>query len=62
MEIKLGSSEIDYAAKTLLKTDKALKEATGKSASFLAVICGLTSYGYCREDGVNVIPITALGV
>lgn len=62
VEIKLGSSEIDYAAKTLLKTDKALKEATGKSASFLAVICGLTSYGYCREDGVNVIPITALGV
>lgn len=62
VEIKLGAGEIDYAAKTLLKADKAMREASGKVASFLAVVCGLTSYGYCREDGVNVIPVTALGV
>ena len=61
VEIKLGAGEIDYAAKTLLKADKAMREASGKGASFLAVICGLASYGYCREDGVNVIPVTALG-
>lgn len=62
VEIKLGAGEIDYAAKTLLKADKAMREASGKGASFLAVVCGLASYGYCREDGVNVIPVTALGV
>ncbi len=62
IEIKLGANEIDYAAKTLHKANKAMTEATGKGAAFLAVICGLSSYGYCREDGVNVIPITALGV
>lgn len=62
IEIKLGSGEIDYAAKTLLKADKAMREATGKGAAFLAVVCGLISYGYTREDGVKVIPITALGV
>ena len=62
VEIKLGAGEIDYAAKTLLKADKAMREASGRGASFLAVVCGLASYGYCREDGVNVIPVTALGV
>ena len=62
VEIKLGAGEIDYAAKTLLKADKAMREATGKGASFLAVVCALASYGYCREDGVNVIPVTALGI
>lgn len=62
IEIKLGTGEIDHAAKILSKVDKAMKEATGKGASFLAVICGLSSYGYTREDGINVIPITALGV
>jgi len=61
IEIKLGAGEIDYATKTLLKADKAMREATGKGASFLAVVCGLISYGYTREDGINVIPITALG-
>lgn len=62
IEIKLGAGEIDYAAKTLLKTDKAMQEASGRGSSFLAVVCGLSSYAYKREDGVNVIPITALGV
>ena len=62
IEIKLGTGEIDYAAKTLHKADSTMRDATGKGASFLAVITGLSSYGYCREDGVNVIPITALGV
>ena len=62
VEIKLGAGEIDYAAHTLLKADKAMREASGKGASFLAVICGLTTYAYKREDGVNVIPLTALGV
>lgn len=62
IEIKLGAGEIDHAAKTLLKTNKAIVEASGQGASFLAVICGLSSYAYKREDGIYVIPITALGV
>ena len=62
VEIKLGTGEIDYAAKTLIKANEAMKEATGKGAAFLAVICGLASFAYCRDDGVNVIPLSALGV
>ncbi len=63
IEIKLGAGEIDAGAKSLLRVNKTIKEnSNGNGASFLAVICGLTSYGYRREDGVNVIPITALGI
>ena len=60
--VKVTLTNFDYAAKTLLKADKAMRKASGKGASFLAVVCGLASYGYCRDDGVNVIPVIALGV
>lgn len=56
MEIKLGAGEIDHAAKTLMKVDAAMKESSGKSAAFLAVICGMAFHAYRREDGVIVIP------
>ena len=62
VEIKLGAGEIDHAARTLLKVDAAMKESSGKGAAFLAVICGMVPHAYRREDGVNVIPLTALGV
>jgi len=60
-EVKLGGTQaIDAAATTLVKfarkidTDKVGEPAT------LAVIVA-TGYGYVREDGVQVIPIGALG-
>ena len=58
-EIKLGANQIDSAAKELLKM-KEIMEKEGTPPSVLCVICGMTNMAYTREDGVMVIPITAL--
>ena len=60
-EIKLGANQIDFAAESLLKINKKIKEdPKGKPAKILCVICGLSNAGYKRPDGVYVVPITAL--
>ena len=58
-EIKLGANQIDQAAKELLKM-RDVMEKEGKAPSILCVICGMSNMAYTREDGVMVIPITAL--
>lgn len=37
------------------------KEHVDYTAKVLCVICGMTNMAYKREDGVYVVPITALG-
>lgn len=60
-EIKLGANQIDEAAKNLLKIDASLRrDPKGKAPKVLCVICGLSNFAYKREDGVYVVPITAL--
>ena len=59
-EIKLGMNQVDKAAANLLKMNNFFKNSTSSSPAFLAVICGMTSAAYRRQDGVYVIPITAL--
>lgn len=61
-EIKLGVSQIDSAARNLLKI-KGLFEESEKTVppEFLCVICGMSSSAYMRPDGVYVVPITMLG-
>ncbi len=60
-EIKLGANQIDAAAKNLVDiNEKIASEKKGKPASVLCVICGLSNAAYRREDGVCVVPITAL--
>ncbi len=59
-EIKLGANQIEEAATNLIKVSKIIKENGGKPPKSLCVICGLTNAIYTREDGVIVIPITAL--
>lgn len=60
-EIKLGANQIDLAAESLLRMRKEIMdEADGKPPAVLCVICGLSSAAYQREDGVFVVPITAL--
>ena len=59
-EIKLGMNQVDKAAANLLKMNNFFKNSTSSSPAFLAVICGMTSAAYKRQDGVYVIPITAL--
>jgi hypothetical protein len=60
-EIKLGAHQIDTAAQNLLKIQQEfLEDPKGKPAKVLCVICGLSNAAYQREDGVYVVPITAL--
>ena len=60
IEIKLGTGDIEKGIKSLLKTNKALIETSGKGAKFLCVISGLTPYAYKDKSGVVVVPLTAL--
>lgn len=60
-EIKLGANQIDAAAEGLKKIKKEIEnEPDGKPPRILCVICGLSSAAYRREDGVYVVPVTAL--
>ena len=63
IEIKLGANQIDEAAQNLLKIkEEILAENKGKEPKSLCVVCGLSNAAYQREDGVFVVPLTALGV
>lgn len=60
-EIKLGARQIDTAAAGLIRLrDSIAAEPGGKPPIVLAVICALSNAAYQREDGVYVVPITAL--
>lgn len=59
-EIKLGANQIDKAAKNLIAIRDSIALDGGKTPSVLCVICGLSNAAYQREDGVFVVPITAL--
>ncbi len=59
-EIKLGANQIDKAAENLLTIKECIEKEGGKTPSICCVICGLTNAAYRRDDGVFVIPITAL--
>lgn len=60
-EIKLGANQIDQAAANLLKIKQEFEEdKKSVPPSVLCVLCGLSNAAYKREDGVFVVPITAL--
>ena len=48
------------AARNLLMVDEYFKRNAKTQPSVLVIICGLTDFVYKREDGVIVVPITAL--
>lgn len=56
IEIKLGVGAIDEASKNLLQ----FRSKCITKPAFLCVICGMIDYAYRRNDGVYVVPITAL--
>lgn len=60
-EIKLGANQIDTAAEELINLRKIMEKEGGNPPKVLCVICGMTNMAYMREDGVFVVPITALG-
>lgn len=57
-EIKLGTNQIDSAAKGLLAM--ASKAEEGSEPAFLCVLCGFATAAYRRDDGVWVVPPTLL--
>ncbi len=60
-EIKLGASQIDAAASSLIEIKQQIKaDPKGKPPAVLTVICGMSNAAYRRPDGVFVVPITAL--
>jgi predicted AAA+ superfamily ATPase len=61
IEVKLGVTEADTAARSLLSLEKKITRAGGVPPVFKAAICGVCDFSYVREDGIFVIPITALG-
>lgn len=60
-EIKLGASQIDGAAANLLKIKRIMEKEGGNPPKLLCVVCGMSNMAYQREDGVHVVPLTALG-
>lgn len=61
IEIKLGANQIDQAADNLLRLKKLFAENSDRNEpSALIVVCGLANAAYVRDDGVVVVPITAL--
>lgn len=60
-EIKLGTNQIDTAAKNLLEIQEQIaNDPKGKPPAVLCVLCGMANAAYQRPDGVFVVPITAL--
>lgn len=60
-EVKLGGDKrIEEAAATLTKFKERIDTSKSGDPAVLAVIVG-TGYGYVREDGIQVIPVGALG-
>jgi len=60
IEIKLGSNQIDEAAQSLIKIRNKIINEGGKPPKVLCVVCAICKAAYLRDDGVYVLPITAL--
>lgn len=60
-EIKLGANQVDAAAAQLINISNAISsQKNGFPPSVLCVICGMANAAYKRDNGVYVVPITAL--
>ena len=61
VEIKLGANQIESAAENLKKIYKEMeKDPKSILPSAMIVVCGLSNAAYQREDGIYVVPLTAL--
>lgn len=60
-EIKLGTSQVEEAARSLLAIREMMQaDPKAKAPDVLCVVVGLGNYAYTRDDGVMVVPINAL--
>lgn len=61
IEIQLGANQIESAADHLKKIYKDMeKDPNAVLPSVMCIICGLSNAAYQREDGIFVVPLTAL--
>lgn len=61
IEIKLGANQIESAAENLKKIyEKMEKDPKSILPSAMIIVCGLSYAAYQREDGIYVVPLTAL--
>ena len=66
LEFKLGTKEIEEGAKHLLEIENLIKKYNEKEKQCplrlpdLKIVITGSQYGYCRADGVYVIPIGCL--
>ena len=60
-EVKLGDGFVDEGARALTALTKNVVEGKGRRILSRSVIVG-SGYAYTRPDGINVIPLSALGV
>jgi hypothetical protein len=61
IEVKLGENRIDEGAESLARFAQTVDLGSVGQPSFLAVLTGANIYPSRRQDGIDVIPITALG-
>ena len=59
VEVKLGASEVDDGAKSLLAVSDKIDQGIMGAPSFCAVITP-GGYAYKRSDGILVLPISCL--
>lgn len=59
-EIKLGANQIDKAANDLIEIRNSIIKDGGVPPYMMCVVCGLSNAAYQRDDGIFVVPITAL--
>ncbi|MDR0523419.1 MAG: DUF4143 domain-containing protein [Candidatus Methanoplasma sp.] len=60
IEVKMGTSEFDKGADSLLSLAEKVRDRMGPP-SFLAILTATSGFSYVRGDGVSVIPIDLLG-
>ena len=61
IEIKLGANQIEDAANNLKQIYKEMKkDPKAVLPSVMCIVCGLSNAAYQREDGIFVVPLTAL--
>ena len=61
IEVKLGENRIEEGAESLAQFARTVNLRSAGQPSYLAVLTGANVYATRRPDGIDVIPIAALG-
>ncbi|MDR1187340.1 MAG: DUF4143 domain-containing protein [Bifidobacteriaceae bacterium] len=61
IEIKLGFTQVDKAAQSLLRLKRKMADGGHPEPTALAVVVGVGSFARRRDDGVEVVPVDLFG-